>query len=128
MKILSCTVTALLAATAIAQKPLELNIVEESLTCNLDSDCLVTDLDYIQGNGKPTSKGDVCCATFPRETWDSSKQEYVFKSSKLCYSKIILSNSSEFNYYRAAYCDGAMSGLFAMSLALAAAILAVMAF
>jgi len=103
-------------------------VVDESLTCVKDSDCNYWDLQWITGMGTPMSNRDVCCATFPRETWVDTQKRYVKTSTKLCYSKRILSGNSNFNYYRAAYCDGALSGVYAMSLGLAAAILATVAF
>ena len=47
-----------------------LNVVDTSKTCYLDSDCSLADLEYIDGNGKPTSNGEICCASFPREARD----------------------------------------------------------
>ena len=65
---------ALMMATAVqAIDPLPyLNVVQTDKSCNLDSDCSVSDLDYIEGNGKPKNSGEICCATFPRETWNES--------------------------------------------------------
>lgn len=128
MKAASFACALLLPVVTMAVEPLELNVVDESKTCRLDEDCNYKDLDYITGNGKPMSNGDVCCATFPRELWNPTTQDYEFTKSKLCYSKRILSNSSDFNYYRAAYCDGAMAGIYAISMSLAIGIVVFMSF
>ena len=104
-----------------------MNVVDTSGTCYLDGDCLFSDLSYIEGSGKPKSQGDVCCATFPRETWIEESKSYVFEKTKHCYSKIILQNKSEFNYYKQAYCDSALGGISA-AFALGASVVALMAF
>ena len=112
-----------------ALEPLtNLNVVQLQYTCNDDPDCNYQDLAYITGNGKPTSNNDVCCATFPRETWNASTQSYQKQETKHCYSKIILSNNSDFNYYKAAYCDGALAGLYSLTLAMFATLLTLQAF
>ena len=60
-----------LAAVASAIEPLPyLNVVRTEFTCRLDSDCTIDDLSYLEGNGRPNKNSDICCATFPRETWN----------------------------------------------------------
>ena len=49
------------------------NVVDTTITCNEDYDCDYQQLDYITGDGKPRSNGDVCCATFPRDMWNPEK-------------------------------------------------------
>jgi len=53
MKVASFAAALLLPIASLAVEPLELNVVNESLTCRLDQDCDYKDLDYIKGNGKP---------------------------------------------------------------------------
>ena len=98
------------------------------MTCNLDSDCPWESLDYIEGSGKPTNQGMVCCATFPRETWNEASQQYEKQSSKHCYSKTILRNESEFNYYKQAYCDNALMGMYSSIAAVAITLVTLMSF
>ena len=119
------TAVALTAICEAAMTEQELNVVDRTLTCNDDPDCSHSDLDWITGAGKPTSQNDVCCATFPSETWNGSS--YVTQKDKLCYSKKILNNSSGFNYYKQAYCDGAFQGL-AYTLTASVAIATLLAF
>ena len=72
--------TAALASLGAAAEiePLQfLNVVRTDRSCNLDGDCKVDDLAWIEGRGKPTRAGDICCATFPRETWDDVQAKYV---------------------------------------------------
>ena len=109
MKTAFLTVLALTAMSAQALTDEQLNVVDRTITCNDDYECTPAKLDYITGAGKPQTQSDVCCATFPYETWNGT--EYKKSSEKLCYSKKILNNSSGFNYYKQAYCDGALSGM-----------------
>ena len=80
------------------------------------------------GSGAPQSTGDICCATFPRDEWDPERRETRFKSTKHCYSKIILRNDASFNYYKAAYCDLAVYGVSAIGLGLASALTVALTF
>lgn len=87
-------------ATTVLESPINYNIVDTSITCFRDFDCRWQDLDYITGQGKPKSKNDVCCASFPRESWDTDQGKIVFQVTKHCYSKKILSDNTDFNYYK----------------------------
>ena len=62
-----------LALTAISVQALtdeQLNVVDRTITCNDDYECTPAKLSYLTGAGKPNSQNDVCCATFPYETWN----------------------------------------------------------
>ena len=109
MKTTFLTVLALTAMNVQALSDEQLNVVDRTIKCNEDYECTPAKLSYLTGAGKPVSQGDVCCATFPYETWTGSS--YEKNSEKLCYSKKILENSAGFNYYKQAYCDGALSGI-----------------
>ena len=124
MKTTFLTALAVTAMSAQALSDEQLNVVDRTIKCNDDYECTPAKLSYLIGAGKPVSQNDVCCATFPYETWNGF--EYEKSSEKLCYSKKILNNSSGFNYYKQAYCDGALSG---MALAFGASVtLALLAF
>lgn len=123
-----CFALAVLATAASAAESIPfLNVVDTSKSCNKDQDCSPEDLSYIEGRGAPYSGGDICCASFPREMWQESTQSYQKTVTKHCYSKIILENRSEFNYYKQAYCDSALSGITYFA-AVGVAVLAIFAF
>ena len=127
MKTSALTIAALVT-TAHAVEPIPfLNVVDTSKSCNLDTDCTVEDVAYIEGRGKPTSTSAICCASFPREMWNEGSQSYKKTTTKHCYSKTILENKSEFNYYKQAYCDSALQGMTALA-TMGAAVMALMAF
>ena len=60
--------------------------------------------------------------------WNDETKSYEFTKTKHCYSKIILENRSEFNYYKASYCDEAFQGLSLAVVALGASLVAVLSF
>ena len=45
-----------------------------------------------------------------------------------CYSKTILSNDTPFNYYKQAYCDQAIFGLYGMATVVGVALATIMTF
>lgn len=132
MKIQSSIFTAslvLFAQSAYAIEPIsDKNVVDTTYTCNEDNECTVEGLSYITGDGKPSSQNEVCCATFPREVWNPESKKMEKEKSKLCYSKKILENKSSFNYYKQAYCDGALSGVIALSAFMLASVVSIMSF
>ena len=60
--------------------------------------------------------------------WDDSVKSYVFQKTKHCYSKKILENNTDFNYYKQAYCDGALFGIVELSMAMTAMIVSSLTF